>query len=126
MDKKLFLHDEMVIKYGLLVCETDTFKIRLDAINERNTMNIKKFTLSHIKPGTSITNDGWSWHSFLNDDSACDHEIYNHGHGEFRYGLHSNSYIKHTWNSIVQEIKKYKDIFKVKIIYTLYLKENLD
>ena len=92
--------------------ESDTFNIRLDVINEQNAINLKKFTLNHIEPGTSITHDGWSWYSFLNDDdSVWDHEIHNHGHGDFGYGLHSTN--------IVQEIKNNMVIFQVKIIYTL-------
>ena len=107
MDEKLFLHDEFGNQIWFVgACETDTCKIRIDVINERNALNLKKFTVNHIEAGTTITHDGWPGYSFLNDDdSVWEHEVHNHGHGDFGYGRHSTSHIEHTWNNIVQEIK---------------------
>ena len=40
MEKKLFLYDEIGNQILFAeVCETNTFRIRLDITNERNTMN---------------------------------------------------------------------------------------
>lgn len=81
------------------------FKIRLNAINEHNAINLKKFTINHIELGTTITHECLSGYSFLNDDNVWVYEIYNHNHGDFDYGLHCTSHIEYTWNNILQEIK---------------------
>ena len=50
---------------------------------------------------------GGSGYRFLDNPNSFvwDHEIHNHGAGDFGYGERSTSHIEHTWNNIKQEIK---------------------
>ena len=81
--------------------------MRFDIIEERNMQNLEIFSKNHIEPGTLVATDGWSGYRFLDnpDSSVWEHEIHNHGAGDFSYGERSTSHIEHTWNNIKQEIK---------------------
>lgn len=58
MDENLILHDDAGNQIWFVGgSETDTLKVRLYAINERDANN-KIFTVNHIEQGTSITYDG--------------------------------------------------------------------
>ena len=90
----------------------------------RNANHLKIFITNHIIPGINIIHDGWRAYSFLDsDDSVYIHEEYNHGQGNFGYGLHSRSHIESVWNTIKSEIK-----FLYRIIphsnYIYYLRES--
>ena len=81
--------------------------MRFDIIEERNMQNLEIFCKNHIEPGTLVVTDGWSGYRFLDnpDSSVWEHDIHNHGAGDFGFGERSTSHIEHTWNNIKQEIK---------------------
>ena len=115
------LHDELNQQIWLVGgIETVTLKLRLDIINNKNSTNLEIFMKNYIESGIIILTDGWTGYSFLDrEDSVWKHEIYNHGHGQFRVGLHSTSNIEHTWAHLKMKLKIYIIYFLKKIIYII-------
>ena len=103
--------------------ETLSNKFRLDIINTRNSDNLKIFVENHIEPGTKIVTDGLAGYTFLDDseNSVYEHEIHNHGAGDFGFGISSTSHIENLWANIKNQIKSiYNKIPNKNFIYFLW------
>ena len=107
VDECLMTHEHGIQQWVVGAIETDTYRLRIDIIPERNQNNLKIFVNNHIVPGTTIVTDGWAGYRFLDNDdtSVREHQIHNHGAGDFGTDQYSTSHIEHTWNNIKQEIK---------------------
>ena len=44
--------------------DTETKKLSLDVIKERNSTNLKILVINHIEPGTHIVHDHWRAYCF--------------------------------------------------------------
>lgn len=123
LDESLFIHDIDNSQVWIVGAkETDSNRLRLDVIKERNGANLKIFVTNHIAPGTKIVTDGWLGYSFLDDDdnSVWEHEIHHHGGGDFGFGSNSTSHIENCWANLKYQIKSiYNKIPKANFIFFL-------
>ena len=98
IDECLMMHENGKQQWVVGAVETSSYKMRFDIIEERNMQNLEIFCNNHIEPGTLVVTDGWSSYRFLDNpySSVWEHEIHNHGAGDFGYGERSTSHIEHT------------------------------
>ena len=124
IDECLFIHVNNNHIWVIGAIETDSRKLRLDIIPERNSNNIKTFILNHIEAGTKIITDGWQGYSFLDAyDSVWEHETHTHGAGDFGFGICSTSHMEHTWAQLKNIIKSIYNVIPNKN-FVLYLRES--
>lgn len=120
VDECLFEHEEDGSQIWIVgAIETESRKKRFDILPNRSSVNLKKFAVNHILPGTHITHDGWRGYNFWGDDELlCTEEIHDHGGGDFGTGKNSTSNIEHTWSHMKNQIKNiYNIIPKTNFIY---------
>ena len=75
--------------------ETSSKKFRIEGSLSRNADTLNKFISKFVKSGNTIISDHWAGYDYLDrQDSGYVHIKFNHGRGQFGFGLSSTSHIE--------------------------------
>ena len=87
-----------MLAFGIVLLETSSKKFRIEGSLSRNADTLNKFISKFVKSGNTIISDNWAGYDYLDrEDSGYVHIKFNHGQGQFGYGLSSTSHIESLW-----------------------------